>query len=166
MENSIKQLPSILVADGDEDNLYLISMIVQDLGFPTVAVKSGASALLACQRYQPVLALLETRLLGISGSELVAAMKCCSPKSAMKIIAVTSAAMPGDHDSCLKMGFDNYLPKPYAIADLEQLICQYACCPLSLPEDCRNSTSYFRGSAVNHYSLESLKSTVDRRSFH
>jgi len=122
MRHSSQQTPLILIADANEDNLYLLETVVQDLGFRSLALSCGAAAIQTCKRCKPDLALIETHFPGVSGAEIVAAMRRSHPKDSIPAIAVTSAAMEGDRAHCLNMGFDDYLAKPYSIAALEQLI--------------------------------------------
>lgn len=125
MKKSSQKPPLVLVADENEDNLYLLTMVVQDLGFRSLAVNSGTAALQACKRRCPDLVLLETRFPGIHGYEIIAAIRRYHPRARISAIAVTSAAMPGDRAQCLNTGFDDYVAKPYSISTLERLIYEH-----------------------------------------
>ena len=122
-----QQSPLILVADANEDNLYLLTTVVEDLGFRSLAMSSGDTAIKAGKRYCPALLLLETRFPNIEGYEILSAIKRHHRRTRIAAIAVTSAAMPGDRDRCLGTGFDDYLAKPYSIATLESLIYKHIC---------------------------------------
>ena len=148
MKNSPQQSPLILIADANEDNLYLLTMLVQDLGFRTLAFNNGTDIIKACKHYQPDLALLETHFPDIHDcSEMMVAIRRSSLGSYIPAIAVTSAAMEGDRARCLSMGFDNYLAKPYSIVVLEQLIYKYTCNKKEYAEFSKKLSKYFTGIA-------------------
>jgi len=42
--------------------------------------------------------------------------------SHIPIVAVTAYAMKGDRDECLKAGMDDYLPKPFSLERLEEIL--------------------------------------------
>ena len=149
MKNSSQQSPLILIADANEDNLYLLTTVVQDLGFRTLALNNGTDVIKACKRYQPDLAILETHFPDVHGAEVMVAMRRSYLGANIPAIAVTSAAMDGDRARCLSMGFDNYLAKPYSIATLEQLIYQYICSKKEYAEFSRRLSQYIENPLVS-----------------
>lgn len=157
--NSSQQPPLVLIADGNEDNLYLTTTVVQDLGCRSISVNNGTAALQAYKRYSPDLVLLETVFPDKNGSEVMAGVRRSRHRSHVSAIAVTSAAMPGDRAHALSMGFDSYLAKPYSIVTLEQLIYQYIYCKAQHSDFCRALSARFQ-----HLAQEARKqSSCNRR---
>lgn len=147
---SSHQPPFVLVADANEDNLFLLTTLVEDLGFRSLALASGTAAIQAGKRYCPDLVLTETRFPNIHGSEVLASIRRYHSRARVVGIAVTSAAMPGDRDHCLGMGFDDYLAKPYSILKLEQLIYKHICYHTKYSDFSRTLAKSFPNIAKRH----------------
>jgi len=120
----------ILIADDDRDAALTLMTLLRDEGHDVRAVHKGRQALDAVAEFQPDVVLLDIALPELSGWEVARAIKGRYRKH--PLIVGISGEYKSRSDSILSeiIGFDHYLTKPYAIADLVALIA-----PLRLPKD-------------------------------
>jgi len=120
----------ILIADDDRDAALTLMTLLRDEGHDVRAVHRGRQALDAVAEFPPGVVLLDIALPDLSGWEVARAIKGRYRKH--PLIVGISGEYKSRSDSILSeiIGFDHYLTKPYAIADLVALIA-----PLRLPKD-------------------------------
>jgi len=124
-----KQL-RILVADDDRDAVLTLMTLLRDDGHDVRGVYKGRQALDAFASFEPDVLLLDIALPELSGWEVAREIKARHRKH--PLIVGISGEYKSRSDAILSeiIGFDHYLTKPYAIADLVALIA-----PLRLPKD-------------------------------
>lgn len=120
-----QQRPWILAVDDDEDNLLLLSYVLQQLGYAVLGTTHSDEVLPLALSQQPQLILLDIILPKLDGFELLRLLKQNQQTCQIKVIATTGLAFPEDRQRLLVAGFDDYISKPYLISDLEMLIEQY-----------------------------------------
>jgi CheY-like chemotaxis protein len=102
----------VLVVDDNADNLYVLTHLLTRHGYAVREVGDGPSALAAAEEARPAMILLDIRLPGVSGYEVVAALRRRPGFAEVPVIAVTAHAMPGDREAALAAGCDDYMTKP------------------------------------------------------
>ncbi len=112
----------ILAVDDNEDNLLLMSEVLNVFGYLLFTATSGQAALIIAQAYNPDLILLDIMLPDLNGYEVVRRLKQNPTTENIPIIAVTSLAKKEDRDRLLAAGCSGYLSKPYMIEDLEAIV--------------------------------------------
>ena len=117
--------PLILVVEDNEDNLLLMSYVLDSLGCNLIGQKDSSETLLVAKEYQPDLIMLDILLPGRSGMDLVRELKSEPLTCDITAIAVTALASPEDRERILAAGFDDYISKPYMIDELEGMIRGY-----------------------------------------
>jgi two-component system cell cycle response regulator DivK len=68
---------------------------------------------------------MDIQLPDISGVEAVRRLKADERTRSIPIVAVTAFAMSGDREGILSSGCDDYVAKPFKIADLLKLVAHY-----------------------------------------
>ena len=71
------------------------------------------------------LLLLDHKMPGIDGLNVVKALRCLEGYKLPKIIAFTANAIAGARDYYVNSGFDDYLSKPIDIYELDRIINKY-----------------------------------------
>jgi two-component system cell cycle response regulator DivK len=115
---STEAVPYILVVDDNLDNLYVLTHVLERQGYTVRGVTDGHAALHAAAEACPSLILLDIRLPGFSGYEVVTALRRREGMAGIPVIAVTAHAMPGDREAALAAGCNGYITKPIDVHEL------------------------------------------------
>ena len=115
----------ILAVDDDEDNLLLLTEVLEPLNCLVMTATHGQTALLLAQAYQPDLILLDVMLPDVNGIEVVQCLRQDQETAKIPVVAVTALAREEDRDRLILAGCNNYISKPYLLEDLEALIRLY-----------------------------------------
>ncbi|MCJ8278511.1 MAG: response regulator [Rivularia sp. ALOHA_DT_140] len=103
----------VLIVDSNDDNLLLTEQIVQLLGYRTITIKDGESALKMIEKYQPDLILLEVMLPKIDG---ISVAKCLRENNNLvPIIILTSLSDNKFREKALMAGCNRYIEKPFKL---------------------------------------------------
>jgi DNA-binding response OmpR family regulator len=112
-------VPTVLVADDEDDIRALVCLAVRRAG-GTVAAEAadGSHALTAARSDPPDLAVLDVSMPGATGLEVCAALRADPATAAVRILLLSAGASPDDVASGLAAGADAYLAKPFSVAGL------------------------------------------------
>lgn len=114
--------PLILAVDDDEDNLMLLTEVLEPMKCSFMTATDGQTALKLAQKHQPDLILLDVMLPDVHGVEVVHRLRQNRQTMTIPVIAVTALARVEDRDSLLEAGCNNYISKPYMLDELEAVI--------------------------------------------
>ncbi len=101
-----------LIVDDAPLNLKLLTVLLSANGYAVRTVASAELALELLETYAPCLILVDIRLPGIDGLELVRRLRADPRHRDRTIVAVTASAMKGDEANALAAGCDAYVAKP------------------------------------------------------
>jgi len=101
-----------LVIEDNENNMELITFILEANGYATLRAESGLAGVAAAMAERPDFILLDIQLPDIPGTEVLRRLRSCESCARIPIIAVTSYAMAGDRENLLATGCDGYIEKP------------------------------------------------------
>jgi CheY-like chemotaxis protein len=102
----------ILVIEDNEQNLYLVTFILEKHGYRVEAAREGQEGVSRAGALLPDLILLDIQLPGMDGYAVAQRLRENPALSAVPIVAVTSYAMAGDRDRALAAGCTGYIEKP------------------------------------------------------
>ena len=103
---------TILIIEDNDQNLYLITFILEKNGFNVIAARNGHDGIeIACWDI-PDLILLDIQLPLMDGYEVARRLRQIDVAKKIPIIAVTSYAMVGDREKALAAGCTGYMEKP------------------------------------------------------
>lgn len=105
----------ILVVEDDQDINRLLCRILTDGGYDVRPAFSGSEAVLWAEQYDYDLVLLDLMLPGITGEEFIARMR---KKRTMPIIVLSAKAGLEDRVNVLRLGADDFIPKPFDNAEV------------------------------------------------
>jgi len=104
-------LKAALIED-NENNRYLLRLLLEHAGFEVVMAADGRSGLDLARREAPDVILLDIQMPEMDGYQVAAALKSDPVLARIPIVGVSSFAMPGDRDKAMRYGFAGYIEKP------------------------------------------------------
>lgn len=131
-QHSIATRPLILVVDDDEDNLLLMTYVLEQTNCSVITAVDGMSALSLARAYQPDLILLDILMPYMDGTEVLSELRKEAITKRIPVIAVTALAIAGDRDHLLRSGFNDYVSKPYMLEDIEATVQRYLRLPATI----------------------------------
>ena len=118
--------PKILVIEDNEQNIYLVTFILEKNGYEVVQARDGREGIELAGQVKPTLILLDIQLPVMDGYEVARRLKEKAETSEIPIVAVTSYAMVGDRERVLLSGCAGYIEKPINpetfMAEVEQYL--------------------------------------------
>lgn len=106
---------SVLVIDDDPDIQFVLQFALEDAGYQPLPALTGEAGLLIATETAPDAALVDLRLPGLHGLELIPSLRATSP---MPILVITAQTAGPDTTTALRLGADDYLTKPFVPRDL------------------------------------------------
>ena len=101
-----------LIVEDNDDNRYLLTLLLEIEGFDVVAASTGQSGIESARAAVPDIILLDIQMPEMDGYETAANLKNDPGLSSVPIVGVSSFAMPGDRDRAMRAGFAAYIEKP------------------------------------------------------
>ena len=108
--------PLVLVVDDEENIRYLVESGLQMDGIDTVSAADGRAALAAVTEHRPDLIVLDVMMPELDGFEVLARLRDGGNRT--PVIFLTARDTTDDRVKGLTAGGDDYMVKPFAIAEL------------------------------------------------
>ncbi len=119
----------VLLIEDNGVNQEVMGHMLMQLGVRVRIVDSGPEGLKALRQDHFDLILLDIQMPGMDGITVLEHFRLFGAEAATPrhtpVIAVTANALAGDRERFLDLGFDDYLPKPFRIEQLHQLLERY-----------------------------------------
>jgi CheY-like chemotaxis protein len=112
--------PIILVVDDDAPILLLMRNLLREFGFAPVTAASGPQALAEAEQSAPDLVLLDRNMPGMSGDEVVAAMRERTSLTRVPVLMLTGEPM--GPDEIARLGVTGAVLKPFDVTVLVETI--------------------------------------------
>ncbi len=119
----LPQRPRILVVDDEPDGQFLVTYLLESIGFEVLCCSDGTGVLALWSTWQPHLVLLDIQLPGMDGLQVAAKIRQQDPDT--PIIALTAFAFESDRQAALAAGCNGFLSKPFQSQTLLQSIGQH-----------------------------------------
>lgn len=110
------QTPLILVVDDEENIRFLVESGLKLAGLDTVAARDGREALTAITEHRPHLIVLDVMMPELDGFEVLRRLRDRGDRT--PVIFLTARDATEDRVKGLTSGGDDYVVKPFAIAEL------------------------------------------------
>lgn len=110
--------PIVLVVDDQPANIRLVGTVLTDAGFDVVPATSGAQALERLAHVRPDLILLDMRMPGMDGFEVLQHLRRDAAVADIPVIFLTAAAERELVVEALEAGAVDYLTKPFVAEEL------------------------------------------------
>ncbi|HTN41859.1 MAG TPA: ATP-binding protein, partial [Asticcacaulis sp.] len=107
--------PTVLIVEDYEPNIMVLNLMLEELGYDSVAATSGRQALELIETSPPFHAILmDVQMHGMDGLDTTRHIRESEQQGEPRhtIIGVTAHALAGDRERCLAAGMDDYISKP------------------------------------------------------
>lgn len=114
--NDMSRAPRVLVVDDEENVSFLVTSALRLAGIETRTAADGATALTEADAFAPDAVVLDVMLPDFDGFEVLRRLRgrgCQAP-----VLFVTARDQTADRVRGLTLGGDDYIVKPFAIAEL------------------------------------------------
>lgn len=115
----------ILLAEDNPANQRVGREMLELLGYSVTLAADGHQAVELWKSGQFGLVLMDCQMPNLDGFAATRRIRDCERNEQrvhVPIIAMTANAMQGDRESCLEAGMDDYISKPFRIADLQRML--------------------------------------------
>jgi len=113
---------TVLVVDDMSDNLILISLSLQDMGYRVVTATNGADALGVAKLARPDLILMDIAMPRQDGLAATRRIREEAELQSVPVIALTAFDTDGFRQAAFDAGFSGYLTKPIDFERLRNLM--------------------------------------------
>ena len=103
---------ALLIVDDEESNRDMLSRRLQRQGFEVALAEDGPQALASIRKQAPDMVLLDIRMPGMSGMEVLQAIRGQYSPTQLPVIMVTAEGHSASIVEALQMGANDYITKP------------------------------------------------------
>jgi two-component system, OmpR family, alkaline phosphatase synthesis response regulator PhoP len=119
-------MPTVLLADDDEDQRFLMGRLLQRAGFETVMVDSGDRVLSIARTSSPDVILLDVQMPGLDGFTTCRQLKDDPRFADVPILFLSGRMDERDRAAAVEAGADDYLSKGIDARELVRRVQQLA----------------------------------------
>jgi CheY-like chemotaxis protein len=116
--SSARSRHTVLIADDEPSVRMLVQATIETDGYNVIEAADGNEAWSLIQEHRPSLVLLDVRMPGQTGLEILRAIRAEPDLIYTKVILLTASAQESDINVGLVTGADFYLTKPFSPRDL------------------------------------------------
>lgn len=113
----------IIICDDDEGIREVCRIVLEEKGYEVYPLSNGNEVLKEVPTIQPALVILDLSMPGPDGTEVTKKLKANPDTSSIPVII--SSASRNTEASAREAGADDFISKPFDIADLETLADKY-----------------------------------------
>jgi len=110
--------PTVIIADDEPSVRLLVQATVAQDNLRVIEAEDGDEAWALIQQWRPKVVLLDVRMPGRTGLEILSAIKANSNLAETRVILLTASAAESDIAAGLAAGADAYLTKPFSPREL------------------------------------------------
>ena len=122
----VSDIPIIAVAEDNPLNMMLITKVLLNMGFDAVKAINGEEIVAFAANNLPEIIFMDIHMPGIDGYTATKMIRQLpSPNCDVVIIALTADAMKEDKEKCLAAGMNDFIAKPFRLAEIDQVLKKY-----------------------------------------
>lgn len=108
----------ILLVEDDPSAIRLVSYTLEGEGYEVLTASNGLEGLRKAREDKPDLLVLDVMLPGLDGFEVCRRLRADAETAKLPVLMLSAKAQEIDKTTGLKMGADDYLPKPADPAEI------------------------------------------------
>jgi two-component system sensor histidine kinase/response regulator len=119
--------PSVLVVEDNPTNQQVVNAVLRSLGVQVTLASNGQEAVELVKNCDFDLVLMDCQMPVMDGFQATTAIRRLplGRGERLPIAAVTANALQGDKQRCLEAGMNDFLPKPFKMAQLQALLARW-----------------------------------------
>jgi DNA-binding response OmpR family regulator len=110
-------MTKMLVVDDEVEICEFLKTFFEERNYKVLTALNGETAIRLAQREKPAIVLLDIKMPGCDGMEVLREIKKSHPST--KVIMVTAIETREKIDEAIRLGADNYITKPLSLEYLE-----------------------------------------------
>jgi CheY-like chemotaxis protein len=110
----------ILIVEDCDELLDLLGEALAFFGWETIPAENGRDALDKLECETPSVIFVNVRTPVMNGIELAVSLKAHPAYKKIPILAASDHSLGLNRERCLALGFDDFIPKPLALPELEK----------------------------------------------
>jgi DNA-binding response OmpR family regulator len=119
LPTKVMAVAKLLVADDDHDMLFLIELVLTAAGHTVLPVSNGEEALAALRRGGVDLTIVDVQMPKMCGLDVTRLVRADPDLASLPVMVLTADASEEGRAAGYSAGADDYLVKPFALADLK-----------------------------------------------
>jgi DNA-binding NtrC family response regulator len=120
VSDSVQNGIRLLIVDDEEEFLLALGQRLEMRDFDVSLAADGREALKLCETRKFDLALVDLKMPGMDGQELLTCLK--ATHKFLEVVILTGHGSLGSAVECAKLGAFSYLPKPYRLDELLEVL--------------------------------------------
>jgi two-component system sensor histidine kinase/response regulator len=127
VEGGLAMQRRVLVVEDNPTNQQVVNAMLRSLGVQVTLASNGQEAVELVQNCDFDLVLMDCQMPVMDGLQATAAIRRLPLERGKRlpIAAVTANALQGDEQNCLEAGMNDFLPKPFKLAQLQALLARW-----------------------------------------
>jgi CheY-like chemotaxis protein len=118
----VTPLPSVLVVDDEPQVVWVLQFSLEAEGYTTYAANNGAEALAEIAEHHPNLMVLDIMMPTMDGWAVLEEMVKLPDDQRPRVVIVSALSSLRDRAKASELGADAYVPKPFNVEDLLQVL--------------------------------------------
>jgi two-component system cell cycle response regulator DivK len=114
--------PLVLIVDNNRDNREMYAEYLHTRGFRVIACSDSEASVSLARSCVPDIILMELRMIGMSGLEVIDRMKREPVLAHLPVVALTASVLDFEQAAAMAAGFTEVLAKPCFPEDVERAI--------------------------------------------
>jgi PAS domain S-box-containing protein len=152
--------PRVLLAEDNQTNQMAAVRMLEMLGYQVDVAVNGREAVEACRHVEYGIVLMDNQMPqmdGLSATREVRKFELAHGRAPVPIIALTADAMQGDREKCMAAGMDDYLSKPFKVAQLGQMLKRWGHLSAAVGPEQDAATPVHQQSAIDSSVFDDLR---------
>ena len=116
----------ILLAEDNDLNLQLMTLMLEQLGYDFAIAKNGLEALNLVRKHEFDIVLMDVQMPVLNGLEAAEQIRMLGEKGKVFIIGLSANVFDEDQKKAVEAGMDDYLTKPIRLVGLAEKIMEYS----------------------------------------
>jgi two-component system sensor histidine kinase/response regulator len=159
--------PRVLLAEDNQTNQMAAVRMLEMLGYQVDVAVNGIEAVAACREVEYGIVFMDNQMPemdGLTAAREIRKLEAGRGTPAVPIVALTADAMQGDREKCMTAGMNDYLSKPFKVAQLSEVLDRWAQLPRSDATPADSGTPAPHESAIDSSVFDDFRGPVVSRS--